>query len=67
MTHRLRRPLFLTALAGLVSACAIDVSRETDDVDAVRQNADLAVAQCGQGNVASVDADGFVCKGAGGE
>ena len=66
MTHRLGRPLILTALAGLLSACVIDAaSGEPDDAAAVRANAALAVEQCGQGRVASVDTEGFACKGPG--
>ena len=63
---RIGRPLFITALASLVSACIIDADGgDVDNVQAVRANADLALAQCGQGNVASVDTDGFTCKKAG--
>lgn len=63
-THRLGRPMILTALTGLVSACAIDVSGDDmSDVEAVRANAALAMEQCGEGNVASVSTDGYKCGG----
>ena len=66
MTHRLGRPLMLTALAGLASACAIDMGSDgMSDAQAVRENARLAAEQCGQGRIASVDADGFACKASG--
>ena len=62
---RLARPLILAALAGL-AACAIDIGEDgVSDVEAVRTNAGLALQQCGEGRVASVDKDGFACKGAG--
>ena len=67
MTFRLGRPMILTALAGLASACAIDVSDDShrDDADVVRMNAEEAVRQCGEGRVKSVGLDGFACKAAG--
>lgn len=66
MNHRIGRPLILTALAALTSACVIDANgSDFDDVDAVRANAALAIEQCGQGNVGAVDTEGFTCKKAG--
>ncbi len=32
------------------------------DSDLVKQNAELAIRQCGKGNVKKVDVSGFLCK-----
>ena len=67
MTHRIGRPLILTALAALTSACVIDAASDNDldDAATVRANAALAAQECGQGRVKSVGLEGFACKEAG--
>jgi hypothetical protein len=60
---------FATGLLGLsaltaLSACVIDVNDDgLSDSDQIQANATLAIEQCGDGRVKSVDEDGFVCKG----
>lgn len=58
------RALILCAALGL-SACVIDADRDLDGAEVVAANARLAADQCGEGQVKSVDEDGFACKTSG--
>ena len=63
MTPRLAPAVTLTVLAGLTSACAIDVSGDDmSHAERISINADRAVQACGPDNVGSVDTKGYTCE-----
>lgn len=47
---------------GCTSCLAVTNSDQATDTQQVKTNADLALAQCGQGNIKSVSTKGFECK-----